>query len=242
MASPASTVCHQTTRLVHSALDRDGERRATAAACYQREKHRLNFPRRLHFSGACLLSVSPREAAVFVHTCPMSCAGLVTDGVERRRPAQSTCPAGVMSAESKMCRFVAGRGARGRADQRNSGRQDRAQIEDSRRGQVEFRSGRILIAMFCPRFISVSRQRQKVRANFQYIKSTDLQKVYPKWGVTATGLRPLCRKKMAFWSAGPTQIRPLSSAFRGKVFRGESPDRQTMNEGLDARTEKGVSV
>jgi hypothetical protein len=36
-------------------------------------------------------------------------------------------------------------GGPGRADQRNSGRQDRAQIEDSRRGQVEFRSGRILI-------------------------------------------------------------------------------------------------
>jgi len=42
----------------------------------------------------------------------------------------------------------------------------------------------LVIAMFCPRFISVSRKKQKVRANFQYIKSPDLQKVFPKWGVT----------------------------------------------------------
>jgi len=34
----------------------------------------------------------------------------------------------------------------------------------------------------------------------------------------------------------------VSSAFREKVFRGESPDCQTVIEGLDARTEKRVSV
>ena len=45
------------------------------------------------------------------------------------------------------------------------------------------------------------------------------------------------------WVVSSTQIRPLYQVLLGKkVFRGESPDCQSMNEGLDARTEKGVSV